>query len=222
MTDYVQNLDASALLTVEAVSLLSFHIETFANLLIEGLSFAVAAFASPPYNFPLFLFGIYTQERSEPAESSKLFTSLLGVSAILDFIWMFRNDQNGFIKAISILILILKVSKTHFSPLYILSRPLRYLHFLPLNVVQALLDFREAKQVSWYASTVIQALRHVFLAVWSMPGGFSSGGAQGAYQALGDDLESGRPAARPQTTPPPPPASATTQPPPVSNPYQSL
>ncbi|KAF8489574.1 hypothetical protein JB92DRAFT_1366168 [Gautieria morchelliformis] len=171
MTDYVQNLDAAALLTVEAC-----------------LSFVVAAFASPPYNFPLFLFGIYTQERSEPTDSLKLFTGLLGVSAVLDFIWMFINNQNGFIKAISILILILKV------PTFFATQ-------------------RGSGPIGFPGGET----------VWSMPGGFSSHGNQGAYQTLGDDLESSRPAPPPHATPPPPPpATSTAQPPAVSNAYQSL
>lgn len=44
----------------------------------------------------------------------------------------------------------------------------------------------------------------IFLAVWSMPGGFSSGGAPGGYQAFGDDLE----AARPVQPPPPHPTQS--------------
>ncbi|KAF8587280.1 hypothetical protein K439DRAFT_1407597 [Ramaria rubella] len=167
MTDYIQNLDANALLTVET-----------------GLSLAIAPFASPPYNFPLFLFGIYTQERSEPSESSKLFTGLLGMSAILDFIWLFRRDQNGFSKAVSILILILKVPT-----------------FFAAQRGSGAIGFPGGETV------------------WSMPGGFSGGGNQGAYQTLGDDLESARPI--PRASPPAPLAPVAAQPPTAPGGYQT-
>ncbi|KAF8527917.1 hypothetical protein BU17DRAFT_81154 [Hysterangium stoloniferum] len=157
MTDYVQNLDVTSLLNVEA-----------------GLSLVTAAFVAPTYNFPLFLFGIYTQERSEAGDSSKLFTVFLGVSGVLDFIWMLKNsDQNPFIKAISILILILKVPT-----------------FFAAQRGSGAINFPGGETV------------------WSMPGGFSSGGGnQAGYQTLGDDIESARPA--PTAGPPQFPSSTT-------------
>jgi len=158
MTDYVQNLDASSLLNVEA-----------------GLSLATAAFVAPTYNLALFLFGIYTQERSEAGDSSKLFTGLLAVSGILDFIWLLRNEQNPFIKAISILILILKVPT-----------------FFAAQRGSGAINFPVGETV------------------WSMPGGFSSGGGnQAGYQTLGDDIESARPVPTVRSVPPQPPSSTT-------------
>lgn len=37
----------------------------------QVLSFITAAFESPPYNFPLFLFGTYAQESAEAAQSTQ-------------------------------------------------------------------------------------------------------------------------------------------------------
>lgn len=55
-----------------------------------------------------------------------------------------------------------------------------------------------------------------------MPGGFSSSGNQGAYQALGDDLETGRPAPPPHNATPAPPAQIPAQPAAASTTYQTL
>jgi len=78
---------------------------------------------------PIFLFGIYAQENAEAIQSLQTvgsclmntwisltiysvhtqFTALLGFSAIFDIIWMATNAQNGFLRLITIIILLLKV-----------------------------------------------------------------------------------------------------------------
>jgi len=134
-----------------------------------------SGFTAPSYNFPLFLFGIYTQERSESGNSPKVFSGLLILSAILDFIWFFRHEQSWFIKAVSILILVLKV------PTFFASH-------------------RAGGAISFPGGGGGET-------VWSMPGGFSSGGTRGGYQAFGDDLEAAQPPAPPthnrEAAPPP-------------------
>lgn len=40
------------------------------------------------------------------------FTGLLGTSAIFDVIWMMRNDQNGFIKFLTVVLTLLKACLT--------------------------------------------------------------------------------------------------------------
>lgn len=76
---------------------------------------------------------------------------MLGVSAILDFIWLFRTEQNFFIKGVSILILILKVpalSRSH-SIIHISRTFYRSLHFSLLSTEQARLGFPEARRVRY-------------------------------------------------------------------------
>lgn len=96
------------------------------------LSFSISPFTSPAYNLPIFLFGMYAQDNTEGIQSLQTvskpcdltfhvrivdcavqFTGLVGVSAIFDIIYMARNEQNWFIRAITILILILKVCLVH-------------------------------------------------------------------------------------------------------------
>ncbi|TFK41149.1 hypothetical protein BDQ12DRAFT_427035 [Crucibulum laeve] len=67
-----------------------------------ALSFALSLFTSPPYNLAIFLFGTYAQEHTEAVQSLQTFTGLLGASAVFDVIWMIRNEQNGFIKVLTI------------------------------------------------------------------------------------------------------------------------
>ena len=65
------------------------------------------------------------------------------------------------------------------------------------------------KPVYVFPDPNVIVLLTIFL-VWSMPGGFSSGGGQG-YQAFGDDIESARPPPpvrhAPQSHAPVPPAA---------------
>lgn len=98
----------------------------------------ISPFSAPPYNLPIFLFGIYAQENAEAIQSLQVvsvlldcvgdlsnplnpafllflsfaiqFTGLVGASAIADLFWMLKNEQSWFIKLVNVLILILKVS----------------------------------------------------------------------------------------------------------------
>ncbi|KAG8911380.1 hypothetical protein FRC01_005736, partial [Tulasnella sp. 417] len=74
------NLDASALVLIQT-----------------SLAFITAPFTSPTYNFPLFLFGIYATENKESSEPLRLFSALVGLSVLFDFIWLLRHDYNGLI-----------------------------------------------------------------------------------------------------------------------------
>ncbi|EGN99380.1 hypothetical protein SERLA73DRAFT_38532, partial [Serpula lacrymans var. lacrymans S7.3] len=90
--EFIQGLDPSKLVLVQTV-----------------LSFAISPFAAPVYNLPIFLFGMYAQESAEAVQSLKTFTGILSISTIFDIIWMVRNHQHGFIRFITIVILILKL-----------------------------------------------------------------------------------------------------------------
>ncbi|KAL0951177.1 hypothetical protein HGRIS_007908 [Hohenbuehelia grisea] len=92
MADFLQGLDPAKLVLAET-----------------ALSFVLSPFASPPYNLPIFLFGIYAQENQESIQSLQTFTGLLGVSKIFDIIWMVRNEQSGFIKFFTVVLLLLKI-----------------------------------------------------------------------------------------------------------------
>ncbi|KAA1471474.1 hypothetical protein DENSPDRAFT_837483 [Dentipellis sp. KUC8613] len=91
MAEFIQGLDPSKLVLAET-----------------ALAAVISPFASASYNLPIFLFGIYAQENTEAVLSLQVFTSLVGASAILDIIWMIRNEQNWLIRLISILILVMK------------------------------------------------------------------------------------------------------------------
>ncbi|PBK96484.1 hypothetical protein ARMGADRAFT_1138712 [Armillaria gallica] len=90
--DFVQGLDPSKLLLGGAV-----------------LSFVVSAFSAPIYNFPLFLYGLYGQENTESVSALQNFTGFLAGSLLWDIIWMANHGQHGFIKFLTILLLILKI-----------------------------------------------------------------------------------------------------------------
>ncbi|KIP11954.1 hypothetical protein PHLGIDRAFT_98655 [Phlebiopsis gigantea 11061_1 CR5-6] len=92
MADFLQALDPSKLVLVEAV-----------------LSFATSAFAAPVYNLPIFLFGTLAQESAEAIQSLQAFTFLVSASIVYDIIWLAKNEQSWFIRLLTILILILKV-----------------------------------------------------------------------------------------------------------------
>jgi len=150
MDAFAQNLDPNSLVVVEAV-----------------LSFAVSPFTAPSYNLPLFLFGAYAQENSDSNQSLKLFTGLLGGSMLMDIIWLIRNEQNWFIRLLSVLILIFK-APTFFAFLSALRQ--RGEQFSGLGVRGGDLSGPT---------------------VWSMPGGFSGlGGGRNGYDSVDDrDVE---------------------------------
>ncbi|KAJ3786673.1 hypothetical protein GGU10DRAFT_266564 [Lentinula aff. detonsa] len=75
-----------------------------------GFSFFLSGFSAPPYNLPIFLFGIYAQENADSAFLSlQTFTGLLGASVFYDIVWMANNEQGGFTKFLSILLLLVKI-----------------------------------------------------------------------------------------------------------------
>ncbi|KIK06987.1 hypothetical protein K443DRAFT_88328 [Laccaria amethystina LaAM-08-1] len=135
-----------------------------------ALSFFLSLFVSPAYNFPLFLFGIYAQENNtEASQSLQTFTGLLGVSALFDIVWMLKSEQNGWAKFLTFCLLILKIP-TFFAFLSTTRQRGGQFGNLGPNLGGP--------------------------TVWSMPGGFTSGGRDG-YQTVEDDnfIRSARPAA---------------------------
>ncbi|KAF8216235.1 hypothetical protein K438DRAFT_1456386, partial [Mycena galopus ATCC 62051] len=91
--EFVQNLDPSKL-----------------TLGLATLSFVISPFASPQYNLPIMLFGILAaQSQESDGQALQLFTGLLGGSAIFDIIWMTQNEQNGFIRLLTFVLLIGKI-----------------------------------------------------------------------------------------------------------------
>ncbi|THH11105.1 hypothetical protein EW145_g876 [Phellinidium pouzarii] len=178
MADYIQSLDPRGLVGLET-----------------GLSFAISPFTAPPYNLPIFLFGVYAQESAESNQSLKLFTGLLGASVVFDIIWMTQNKQNWFIKLIALIILLLK-GPTFFA--FVSALRQRGEQFSGLNI--------RGGDVNGPT-------------VWSMPGGFSSlAGGQGGYE----DAEA-QPRPAPATSSPHVPAAAPAPPSSqVPGGYQSL
>ncbi|KAF9015169.1 hypothetical protein BDQ17DRAFT_1340602 [Cyathus striatus] len=156
--DFVQSLDPTKLVLAGTI-----------------LSFLLSPFLSPSYNLPIFLFGTYARESTESIQSLQTFTGLLGLSAMFDIIWMTRNDQNGFLLLLTILLLLLKVP-TFFAFAAALRQRGSQLGGLGLGGA----DLAGAT-------------------VWSMPGGFTSSGREG-YQTVDDEdnFRSGRPPSKPQ------------------------
>ncbi|KAH9982890.1 hypothetical protein BGW80DRAFT_1153757, partial [Lactifluus volemus] len=123
------------------------------------LSFAISPFNSPTYNLPIFLFGLYVQESQDATHRSlQTFSGLLGASALFDIIWLIRNDQGTLTMLLSIFILILKAPTL--------------LAFVGPSIP-------EASQESISEVQNLEAQQKV----WSMPGGFTSGGRDG-YQVV--------------------------------------
>jgi hypothetical protein len=92
--EFVQNLDPQKL-----------------SLGLTVLAFVLSPFAVPLYNLPIMLFGtvaVHLQESSE--QPLQLFAGLLGSSAIFDIIWISQNEQNGFIKFLTFVLLLVKVT----------------------------------------------------------------------------------------------------------------
>ncbi|KZS92963.1 hypothetical protein SISNIDRAFT_454911 [Sistotremastrum niveocremeum HHB9708] len=150
--DFVNGLDAYSLITTQC-----------------GLSFVTSAFVAPAYNFPIFLFGIYAFER-EATESLRIFSGLTAFSVILDIVWLSKTEeQNWFIKTLTIIILLLKV------PTVLAS----------LNALR--------QKGDELGNLGIRRGEFGNGTVWSMPGGLSQG--HGTYQSFGDeaDVEAARP-----------------------------
>lgn len=168
MAAFIQNLDPTSLIMVEA-SLAAFN----------------AVWNAPPYNLPVFLFGIYAQESQESNNPLRFFTGLLGASVIFDIIWFAKNGQNVFSRLLSIAILLFKV------PTF-------------LTVLNALRQRGEQ-----FGGLSIRPGDMSGATVWSMPGGFSSsggGGGRDGYQNLDTAYDV------PAAAPPPPKRNIPTTP----------
>jgi len=167
--DYIQGLDPSKL-----------------TLGLTVLSFITSPFASPPYNFPVMLFGTLVQQQQESSDGQALqtFTGLLATSAIFDIIWMVNHDQNALLRLLTILLLLLKIP-TFLA--FLLAVRQRGGQFSGLNIRGG--DLGGAT-------------------VWdSMPGGFGPGGNNG-YQNLDEE----RPARNSRPAPLPVPTMPVAQP----------
>ncbi|KAH9486926.1 hypothetical protein JR316_0000992 [Psilocybe cubensis] len=141
--DFVQTLDPSKLVLAGT-----------------GLSFVLSIAATPPYNLAIFLFGCYAQEAAEGSQSLQTFTGLLGVSTIFDVVWMIKNEQAGFFKFLTVVLLLLKLP-TFFA-------------------------FANALRQRGGQFSGLGAANLGGPTVWSMPGGFTSNGREG-YQTVDDD-----------------------------------
>ncbi|CCA69413.1 hypothetical protein PIIN_03313 [Serendipita indica DSM 11827] len=81
----------------------------FLVLIHAGVAFITSAWVSPTYNLPIFLFGIYAQNYIESHEPLRMFVGFVGVSWLLDLIWLFNNDPATLIKILIILAWMLKM-----------------------------------------------------------------------------------------------------------------
>ncbi|KAH9049338.1 hypothetical protein EDB84DRAFT_1556196 [Lactarius hengduanensis] len=113
------------------------------------------------------------------------FSGFLGASAIFDIIWFTQNSQNTLVKLISILILLLK-GPTFFA-------------------FAGTLNSRGVSGIN------LRGGEFGGTTVWSMPGGFTSGGREG-YQTVESEIQ------RPVAGNHPP----TANPPPAPGAYQSV
>ncbi|KAF9241375.1 hypothetical protein BU15DRAFT_44980, partial [Melanogaster broomeanus] len=123
------------------------------------LSFVISPFAAPVYNLPIFLFGNFAQESSDAVQSLKVFSGLLSASIVFDLIWMINNEQNGFVRFLTILLWLLKI---------------------PTAIAFLTALRQRGSQFMGIGDDVHGPT------VWSMPGGFTSGGREG-YQTVGDE-----------------------------------
>ncbi|KAI9567803.1 hypothetical protein HD554DRAFT_2314505 [Boletus coccyginus] len=159
------------------------------KLVLSGaaLSFVLSPFAAPAYNLPIFLFGALVHESSDAVQSLKLFSGVLSASIFSDLVWVFNNDQGGFTKFLFFLLWLLKA---------------RWSSRLFPTAAAFLATLRQrGSQFMGLGADVSGPT------VWSMPGGFTSGGREG-YQVVDDE---------PRTTsvprgPPPPPKTTVVAP----------
>ncbi|KAG7452884.1 uncharacterized protein BT62DRAFT_989911 [Guyanagaster necrorhizus] len=176
--DFVQGLDLSKLLLGGAV-----------------LSFAVSAFSAPFYNFPLFLYGLYGQENTESVSALQNFTCFLAGSLLWDIIWMANHEQNGFIKFLSILLLVLKIPTFGACGLAVRQRG------------------------ATFGGLGLRGSDLSGPTVWSMPGGFTSTGRDD-YQNLDEEATVSAPPRVPVAAPHRP-SNPAPPPPPATGPYQT-
>ncbi|KAI0365249.1 hypothetical protein BV20DRAFT_1028403 [Pilatotrama ljubarskyi] len=146
-----------------------------------AMSFVTSAFSAPVYNLPIFLFGMYAQEASEAIQSLKAFTFLLAGSMFYDIIWMVNHSQNWFIRVVTILLLLLKIPTT----------------FAFVSALQ--------QRGAQFSGLGIRGNDLSGATVWSMPGGFTSGGREG-YQNVDSPVDGPKPLSVPPAQPAQPPA----------------
>ncbi|KAG0708850.1 hypothetical protein DFH29DRAFT_344326 [Suillus ampliporus] len=142
MADFIQALDPAKLLLAET-----------------ALAFIISPFTVPAYNLPIFLFGSYVQESSDAAQSLTLFAGLLSGSIFYDVLWMFNNEQGGFLRFLTIILFLLKIPT---AGAFLIAMRQRGGQFPGIGT-----DINGPT-------------------VWSMPGGFTSGSRDG-YQTVADD-----------------------------------
>ncbi|CAE7179507.1 unnamed protein product [Rhizoctonia solani] len=130
-------------------------------LALTALSFVTSPFRSPKYNLPINLFGIYALDKTESNEPLRLFTLMEGVSIFFDIIYMWRHEQNGLIKFLTIGLTLGKIPTFLILLQTLKARGDQYAHSIPGGG-------------GFQSQTV-----------WSMPGGFRQSG----YDPVGDDLE---------------------------------
>ncbi|KAH9081663.1 hypothetical protein EDB83DRAFT_2512519 [Lactarius deliciosus] len=147
-----------------------------------ALSFVVSPFSAPAYNLPIFLFAPFYPANFPSLLNRPLqFSGFLGASALFDIIWFTQNSQNTLVKLISILILLLK-GPTFFA-------------------FAGTLNSRGVSGIN------LRGGEFGGTTVWSMPGGFTSGGREG-YQTVESEIQ--RPVAGnhpPAANPPPAPGA---------------
>ncbi|KAH7345132.1 hypothetical protein B0J17DRAFT_29500 [Rhizoctonia solani] len=131
-------------------------------LALTTLSFVTSPFKAPRYNLPINLFGIYALDKTESNEPLRLFAAMEGVSVFFDIVYLWRHDQNGFIKLLTVLLTLGKIPTFLILLQTLKARGDQYAHSIPGGA-------------GFQSQTV-----------WSMPGGFRQGG----YDPVGDDLES--------------------------------
>ncbi|CAE6421874.1 hypothetical protein RSOLAG1IB_02325 [Rhizoctonia solani AG-1 IB] len=136
------------------------------TLALTTLSFVTSPFKAPRYNLPIHLFGIYALDKTESNEPLRLFTAMEGVSVFFDIIYMWRHDQNGFIKILTIILTLAKIPTFLILLQTLKARGDQYAHSIG------------GGSGGFQSQTV-----------WSMPGGFRQGG----YDPVGDDLEGAAP-----------------------------
>jgi len=175
MADFIQGLDPTKLVQVET-----------------ALSFLISPFAAPPYNLAIFLFGTIANglDTTDAVQYLQTFTGLLGVSSLFDVWWMVRNEQNGFVRLLTIILLLLK---------------------LPTFLAFASALRQRGAQFSGLG---IRGGDLSGPTVWSMPGGFTSGGRDG-YQTVDEETGISKP---PHVAPA---TSPTPESLPTPRPYQS-
>ncbi|VDB84489.1 unnamed protein product [Peniophora sp. CBMAI 1063] len=182
MADFIQSLDP-------------------AKLVLAGtfLAFAISPFTVPVYNLPLFLFGVYTQENADAAQSIQAFSALLGVSALYDLGFIFKIEQGFVLKLAQILLLLLKLPTFVTFAAAVRQRGMSHLP-------GGLGNFGGLSSNDASGPTV-----------WQMPGGFAPNSTRDGYQTVDDP-----PAQPTPTRPSAPSASAAPSQPAPQGGYQTV